>query len=141
MTIETWKDEFYPIAASVPSLTNDVARLEHSIKKWEGLRPKNVAKHDLIISGDSLFCKTYGYYQYFDINADTCALCVAHRCCTGCPLFKTLGKQCDKGTAAPYAIFIETGDPEPMIKALKETLVNLKDAKNTEGHTAVSIIA
>ena len=36
---------------------------------------------------------------------------------------------------------IETGDPEPMIKALKETLVNLKDAKNTEGHTAVSIIA
>lgn len=39
MSLETWKEEFYPIPADeVP----ESQALAHSLRKWEGLRKENL---------------------------------------------------------------------------------------------------
>jgi hypothetical protein len=120
MSIETWMEEFYPVDAGE---TQDPIR--HSLQKWRGLRPDRLREHGLVHERGTGVLYS-GDKQVFFVYSETCALCRKHMYCEDCPLFKVLGGACDNGDYSPYMVFKSTGDPEPMIKALKE-------AKDQEG--------
>ena len=132
MSLETWREEFYPVEPS-KKMTKRQA-VEHSLKKWQGLSKGNLNKHKVY--------KEYSYIKYenddFRIDGFSCALCYKYLDyslsspddCKKCPLFKTLGHPCDKDmnlnvVGSPYNIWRNTGNPRPMIKALKQTLESL----------------
>lgn len=127
MSIETWKKEFYPeTAEEVAAKGNVKAALEHSLKKWEGLRVENLNKHDLSKGTQSRMIKFWphphggGDLQMFPVEGSNCALCQMYMYgeqgyanCDACPL-----EDCDP----EYATFFEVDDPEPMIALLKQKL-------------------
>lgn len=121
MSIKTWKEEFYLVdARDVPK----EEALAHSIKKWRGLTPENLAKHDLRRLGSYLH-DDYGACAYFGIDTSSCALCTHYYSpgeCYGCPLYQHLGARCDNDLDSPYGIFVGDGDPKPMIVALKGSI-------------------
>jgi len=133
MSLETWKEEFYPVDADCFSVDNpDIELVEHSLRKWRGLRDKNIKKHNVVhnIVVGEVYDKAEdeGYVQ---IGAESCALCTVyidgvdnhdghHESCCFCPLTDTRELPCDRGRGAPWLIYTNTGDPEPMIKALEE---------------------
>lgn len=126
MSIESWKEEFYPISAH-KVLPFDA--LEHSLRKWEGFRDENLAKHGLDVS------RHFGIKQDF-INEDeaenfigvnTCACCVHWytKGCVGCPLYHARNDQkCYMGDESPYTIFQRSADPEPMIALIEKAINN-----------------
>lgn len=119
MTLKTWKKEFYPKAPTKKMTTREA--IEHSIKKWEGLRPENLEKHGMRISSHRIEDEL----DDLDINADSCALCKKFYFdfeCVECPLYQQLGKRCDANSRSPYQIWRDKDNPVPMIKALKRTL-------------------
>lgn len=143
MSLETWKKEFYPINAE--EITDPLQAILHGIRKWRGLRQEHRAAHklDLKLYDGWVHPALLDHLEFedFEINADTCALChnfYQHNSsdnshCKTCPLALYLGHACDgvKFTqdkegeeASPYSYFWDTGDPEPMIAALEETLWN-----------------
>jgi hypothetical protein len=122
MTLQTWKEEFYPIDAKYVSKEDAV---EHSLRKWIGLRAENLSKHGVnatysrVYDGDGV-C---GEDEMMYIDDESCALCVHYieNECSACPLFGLLGRSCDKGDEiiSEYASFVRFGNPEPMITALE----------------------
>jgi hypothetical protein len=49
MRLTTWEKEFYPITAEeFEKGTNDRALVDHSLRKWRGLRIENLRRHKLI---------------------------------------------------------------------------------------------
>lgn len=115
MSLATWKKEFYRTPADKVSERN---ALEHSIKKWIGLLPKNRKKHNVRL----------GRYILSDIknnilhiNGGSCALCVCYvDDCAVCPL-STVG---NARTIAPchdeYLDAIDNGKVTPMIRLLRK---------------------
>lgn len=128
MSLETWKEEFYPIDTEYVSEGNAV---EHSLRKWIGLRVENLNKHGVTVRYSSV----YDEDDTLCVNDESCALCVHHMDnndpdgdgCLSCPLFCLLGRPCDKSDDgnSEYTTFIRYSNPEPMIAAL-EQLVNGK---------------
>lgn len=124
MSIRTWKEEFYPKRAQE---TTKAEALDHSILKWIGLRPENLAKHEMRQDVFGCLRDTAGDKVFVD--SSTCALCHHHRgsnnyvddnACNGCPLFEVRDRvQCDaarmREADAPYFLFMHGNDPEPMI--------------------------
>lgn len=140
MSIKTWKDEFYPIEASEVE-DDDVKLLEHSIRKWEGLRQENLDKHGVVQKcAHSIIKDRDG--DYFSIDTTTCTLCCHYyddkTDCKNCPLTQYLEKPCDCDNDSPYCIWCDTGDPEPMLEALKETLCELKSCSQNSQSTPTS---
>lgn len=123
MSLKTWKKEFYPKAPTKKMTVREA--LEHSIRKWEGLRPENLERHEVLRS-KYYWLADEANMDTFDINADSCALCKKFYLmdyeCTDCPLYQQLGKRCDANDRSPYVIWRTKGNPEPMIKALKKAL-------------------
>lgn len=141
MCLQTWQDEFYLRTAYAVSDKGWDECLDHSIRKWEGLLPENLAKHDVsLLHGiysipwvvdDYTESQGTGFY----IDADTCALCAKARVvyedddpvdwveknmCDYCPLAKSLGRPCSiMDDPGPYDVFYETLNPLPMLEALK----------------------
>mgnify|MGYP001560087348 CR=1 FL=1 len=114
MSKASWKKEFYPVSAKKPR--TKIARIKHSLRKWEGLMPAMFKKHALL-------------FPPVEIDSTTCALCIAYRKkvkgdtrCTSCPLFQTRGRSCDRGKSNPYAFWVGSLNPTPMIRALRKTL-------------------
>jgi hypothetical protein len=125
MSLETWKIEFYPVEAQDVPVKQ---ALDHSIRKWEGLRRENLVRHECHARG-GVFCSPYvasGDDDKLEIDADTCALCTHHyteRNCPSCPLSLVRGGvRCDRvmddEAPHPYAAFLDLKDPEPMLKWL-----------------------
>ena len=148
MSIATWKAEFYPVSAQVAEhkatkslLPRDkaIALLEHSILKWRGLLPSNLAKHRLNAYGCMLIIDDRTGKE-FPISTETCALCVAYRNdnilfndysgitpnCRECPLAKHSGFSCDADHNPHFNAWRANNDPRPMLKALRATLRSLK---------------
>ena len=135
MSIKTWIKEFYSKPAKEVSKKNALA---HSILKWEGLLKKNLKKHGLSKSRDDGFIEhgmahfvATSQKNYFDVNADSCALCEVHwrdanyGSCGDCPLFKVRGDvSCARPRGdeddSPYDKFIDNNDARPMLKWLKK---------------------
>ncbi len=136
MSLQTWIDEFYPVAAeTLPK--DDKVLLEHALKKWRGLTPENLTKHDLVNMSGTL--REQGRTLYgFKITSDTCSLCYWY-CfsdvvggredgCHSCPLFKTRRNTCDSGYGAdsPYGAFTYSDNPKPMIELIEQALKDLE---------------
>lgn len=127
MSIESWKAEFYSEPADeVPELL----ALAHSLKKWEGLREANLARHDLARCLKDLLGANS---RTFTVNGKTCALCHLYMdvcanddACAECPLRKVRGRPCDLSRrpteSSPYEAYLFSGDPEPMIRLIKRAI-------------------
>lgn len=137
MTLRTWKDEFYPVPADDPSIETDLQAIEHSLRKWEGLRYDNRAKHEIsaqdymgrnYIEGEDSLGITL---ESLNIDTSSCALCEkfysTEGICGNCPLYKEReGHRCDEwnsdGGNNPYISWTSDVNPEPMIELLKAAL-------------------
>jgi hypothetical protein len=144
MSLQTWKAEFYPIDAI--DCPEDQA-ISHSLQKWLGLLPENLAKHEVqnckgkVIEAQNVTSDAPGVW----INADSCALCRHHHAddpeedefgdeqyCNECPLAITRGGACDHRlmdddqneyleAESPWHEFNHNRDPQPMIYWLQQT--------------------
>lgn len=116
MSLATWKRHYYPKPADE---TDESEAVAHSLKKWRGLLPAVLEKHELKHVGCVVRDKAS---NVFDVDADSCALCIHHFAgdCRDCPLYAALGNNPCYESGQPYLTFKRTGDPEPMIAALKK---------------------
>lgn len=140
MSLQTWKAKFYPTKPTKKMTKREA--IEHSIRKWEGIRKSNLKKHGL---EQEIFeiVEREGSYR-FSIDVESCALCKKYyssayeivddvvvydfeRKCSECPLRQVLGHPCDFSSDAEYGTWMWTGNPVPMIKALKQALKQVKD--------------
>lgn len=135
MSLETWIKEFYPV--SIHDIKSDEDAIKHSIKKWEGLQPENLVKHEVMLSGWQgayLINSKDNEVDFFEINIDifqisstTCALCYLHidNDCVTCPLFKKMGFVCGGGKASKdgWTSFHETANTSLMLKNLKSLIM------------------
>lgn len=148
MSLATWKQKYYPIPADSPLLDTDAKAIKHSLRKWCGLRPKNLAAHKVkVASGDVYDVDNVYSASGFRVGAHTCALCVRARAlcvrardaaanlpggiypktyCRLCPLFKYLGRRCDDGVWSRWYAWQNDHNPEPMIEALRGAYRQLK---------------
>lgn len=142
MSGKTWLQEFYPVpAAKCPA---DQA-LDHSIRKWGGLRPASLEKHGVKLVwqdwyDSGFFAVDLGSDQ-LAIAADSCALCARH---TDDETMTVACDECEISIAATdrerdrYGVrtcsrefdrFCKKADPEPMIKLLMRTKRRLEKQK------------
>lgn len=130
MSIESWEAEFLPIPASSKSLDTDEKRIDHAVKKWSGLTPKNLSAHVLTWRETSMLR-----------TGEDCALCEAHYnedrgeeydgACGPCPLY-AIGKACGR-RQSPYKLSLEHENPTSIIRALleaKQYIIKKKEKAN-----------
>ena len=124
MSLQTWEEEFYPESAGEAAERGEAAAVEHSLRKWEGLKEENLARHGLVAY--SLSISEVGTDQHLDISSGTCALCyMVGISCRTCPLYKARDCfACDRWRPdegfSPWKKWTEDSDPEPMIFWLKK---------------------
>jgi len=133
LTLKDWLAKYYPTKANSKEARKDP--IGHSLRKWRGLREKVLEQYGL--GRGSWGEIKEDWLRTFDIDDLTCALCVKYKndrlddntseghfaACATCPLSLTLGRPCDYGKTedSPYKTWCDTGDAEPMIKALVKT--------------------
>ena len=125
MSIESWKKEFYPVLADSACKT-DLQALRHTLKKYHGLRPENIKKHNLThrynVIRDSR--------DIFLFTGSSCALCRKYSSfCKSCPIRKSEGGSCSEKENGAYIKLMNDSDPEPMI-LLMEKLIKKEIKKN-----------
>lgn len=141
MSIESWTQEFYPYPAN--SAEAHERAIDHSLQKWIGLRPENLARHALSQAAGGLYDvgSSYKGSPLFQIDAGSCALCSVYYDssadylgpedsdeweavpeCRECPLSKARGGvPCDHCMGSeknsPYGkgTVCDPATPEPMI--------------------------
>lgn len=148
MSLDTWKRKFYPKAASETTPEEAVA---HSLKKWEGLLPENLVRHNVRltdtrnVTGASSDLRN----DVFRIDYSTCSLCFhfehtrdeGEDACRQCPLsierdnlscdVESDDEFMDGAQGSPWDSFTDADepDPRPMILWLKRTLNSQQNAK------------
>jgi hypothetical protein len=143
-----WERNFYPVPASTVPKEHAI---EHSLRKWQGMRPAILSEHGVIRSLNMLVDRRSGAH-ILSVDTQSCALCQHHYRatlerdpssdgnepgrCPSCPLVAVLGRACDadpdEGVSPWDAWAHEERDPEPMISALKSALKRQKKlAKGT----------
>lgn len=151
MSYKSWAETYYPEPASCLAAWNPrrwmlVRATEHSLRKWQGLRPGPLAEHGLKVitqaaGAAALWDSKQGRAPHLYLTGSTCALCAAVVDeCQHCPLAQARSSdgnnavpcdvERDDESVSPYHQFVMTGDPEPMIQWLKKTLENLKKTEN-----------
>lgn len=117
MSFETWKEEFF---------VND-------LKKWEGLRPESLKKHNLEkIVNKGL--REIGKVGVNCIRGIPCSLCHRYyedegRKCLGCPIKIKNGVDCSDH----WYHWVTTGDAESMVNLLKDIPEASVDYNDIEG--------
>ena len=139
MSIESWREEFYPTPAQLVA-PGVLYAAKHSLKKWIGLRQENLDRHKVAMYGWYLQVEPNGLVGV-EIGAVSCALCAqffndnASIECAACPLYMTLGRACDDDISdddescdynSPWAAWLASFNPEPMIAALDATVKRLE---------------
>lgn len=138
MSLETWKAEFYPIAACD---TKEEDAITHSLQKWKGLTPYNLTKHNVRLTDYAWVIDPEtsepNRSTGLKVDGDSCSLChhfllsgdeYEDSACETCPLYKARdGVACDQERddeeEAPWYEFrSETANPTPMIFWLEKTL-------------------
>jgi len=117
MSLATWKKESYPTPASKCA---EKDALHHVLRKYLGTRKAVLKRHRVVAINSTL---TDGVYQ-FHFNEKTCALCKFYRvrhCRSACPLVTHAGLVCGRAGSV-YNHWVRTGDPEPMIRALRRAV-------------------
>ena len=139
MSLQTWKDEFYPIPAQDVA-KDPVLASQHSLRKWIGLRSTNLGKHGLHVLTRSI-AENGDDSVRLNISDSSCALCVHYYPrdetlqsfrCANCPLALAravdgIPVPCDslgKGEArSPWGEWQSLHNPEPMIGWLMKTVL------------------
>ena len=139
MSLESWKNKYYPRAAGQAILDGVIASTEHSLNKWTGLRPANLVEHGLVVV-EPVKGKTgiTDGTETLMLDDSTCALCqLAYKMvegdeqyvelyCEACPLYASLGMQsCFDNDWSPLTAWRKNHDPEPMIAAISRTVMIL----------------
>ena len=140
MSMQSWLEEFYPTKASqFIKDKNAIAAIEHSLHKWSGANAKNMAKHEVTFTRGAL---TSVGSTAFGFATESCSLCMFAsdedgdlRDCSLCPIVIGGDQTCDgidnmQGAVSeqsPYAIWLNTGDSEPMITLLQQVLDYYKE--------------
>lgn len=122
MSLSAWIKKYYSVKADSPDLATDKQRLQHSLRKWIGLRRGILKRHRLTVVSATVH-DSKG--NTFVISSGTCALCEEHLSNTGCgkcPLVKVRGHDCGSGDRSPYSVFYSKSDPEPMIALIKAAM-------------------
>lgn len=137
MSVQTWMSEFYP--KPVHQTAKEEA-VQHSLTKWQGLTPENLAKHGVRIDDYGFVVQQgnrTGLETEVRINGSTCSLCLHYlnedredpeSSCSTCPLYEARGnvacdaERDDEDEAPWYAFRGDTADPQPMIFWLTKTL-------------------
>lgn len=146
MSRETWIDEFYALGPNRTPSTPDLAELspvdnvKHALRKWRGLRKKNLERHGVYMLGTAL--RFPGDFEdFFFIDADTCSCCAKwyHDSCTVCPLLRysrgwSEARPCFRFVEGsnPYMAFVQTKDPQPMIILLVKALAKVRRRKGAK---------
>lgn len=120
MSIENWRKEFYPVTVAELDIENmdDIDLVKHALRKWEGALEPNLKKYNLSYKDHCL--SNIEYILYFD--CDSCSLCKKYLYCKHCPLYITLGKNCDE-----HGVWsCSSHDATPMVLALRDTLKRLE---------------
>ena len=124
MSIRTWQKEYYPTSAQ-RNCETDLTAIQHSLKKYEGMKSANLKKHDVWLEEGSLcepFQKTEMVQSFLVMGNDQCALCHKHYTlsssepCATCPLYIS-GNHC-LHSRSPYRRARKLHQPGPLIKAL-----------------------
>lgn len=138
MSLQTWKEEFYPIPADK---VEEKDAVQHSLTKWKGLLPENLKKHEVFRI--ELCSSPTIVDQYTDISeisvglpvtSKSCSLCELYFAtkaapgCTHCPIKVSSGESCNK----EYWTYREEGNPTPMIELLERTLLHSQKGNNGE---------
>lgn len=132
MSLETWKAEFYPVEAEEVGTTDAVA---HSLRKWEGLREENLARHEVEVSRGRIGLVPVGITDigradFLGIDTKSCSLCQLYydQACAECPLYESrenflcweeTEEEQRQGVPSPWHAWQQTATPEPMISALR----------------------
>lgn len=123
MSLATWKREHYPIPAS-QCWQEDA--LDHGLQKYLGTRPAVLKRHGLVRTRATLSDGKVTLH----FAESTCALCQFYckqKQCdkSNCGLAAVTGKLCGDPDS-PYQRWVKTGDPEPMIRALRKAIKKQK---------------
>lgn len=124
MSLESWKQLYYPITAEEAAKLSPREVIQHSLTKWRGLQPEVLAKHGLSYDFSSITDSTYGLL----ITGQSCSLCEKHYdyskdepdSCSSCPLAQLGTGRFD--CFIEYRHWRDTRDPEPMILLLEKAL-------------------
>lgn len=133
MTIESWKQEFYPISVEEAAKGTVQEAINHSRIKWYGLRQENLEKHGLVVEDGYIAEKDFDSFDNLrpcvPIDSETCALCWKYDSsgedgneCAECPIVKVRGMPCDEGAPGnnPWGSWSFNKNPEPMIAVLEQ---------------------
>jgi hypothetical protein len=131
MSLQSWKDEFYPVEASeiAKSDVTDLELIEHSIRKWEGLKQENLDRHEVVLGYFVVYAQNEEDSENVDIDCTTCALCERHlektadKLCATCPVYLITGDIC----FAQYSALSYEDGPKPMIDLLNLVKDELKE--------------
>ena len=137
MSLQTWKEEFYPVPAE--TVQQDDA-LAHAVQKWQGMKLENLAKHGVAFDAwgdvtDARDDPTADETHFFKANSETCALCQHYHGfsnadeneshCPTCPLAIARGgvscdSTMDEEDTSPWHDFLYDGKPSNMIYWLEK---------------------
>lgn len=132
MSLQSWKEEFYPEdAADVAARGDERECIAHSLRKWEGLKAENLGWHGVKFHmwglEDEGWC-------VLPIESSTCALCLLHDnesgaldpdYCGRCALYLVRGyTACDgaRHDEATSPWHLRTYEPERMIWWLQRAI-------------------
>lgn len=121
MSLQSWKDEFYPIKASECGDSHR-EQIEHSLRKWRGATKENTAKHGCFYKDHFVISNSgpeySGLSEYMGFGSNSCALCENNRC-RDCPIVLSGRHRCIS-SASEFAA--SGNDPSTMIAILEELL-------------------
>lgn len=116
MSLQTWKDEFYPVPASEP-MGEHKAQIEHSLRKWRGATKENTEKHGVFYEDHTIFDETDSTGKFM-FGSESCSLCLNNEC-HECPIVLSGRFGCNYS----YSEYRMSGcDPTPMIAVLENLL-------------------
>lgn len=129
MSFETWLDEFYSDVYELDEDTPDIEAVKHSLRKWTGALPENLAKHELRYAAWTILPNCSKDYASFRFDSESCSLCHLYMNeggdCSACPLYQSAGYvSCDSAGSSAYRA--SKNDPTPMIEALQKTITFLE---------------
>ena len=72
--LRDWKKKFYPIAAGTAARQGPLEAALHSLKKWQGLLPKNLSQYELRHTSGGIMENGWLLKEFY-FDTTTCSLC------------------------------------------------------------------
>lgn len=122
-----WIEEFYPVEAE-QAAGSDAEALQHSLKKWQGLRPENLGKHGVIRGPFTTLHAAGSEDPLIYVDGSSCALCKRYEAgCKPCPLYAANGgRTCAESgpleNVSAWGAYVRYGSPERMIALIERAI-------------------